>query len=189
MTIHISSRDAAAGGTSPRFSHFSGGRFLIAAFCVAFYFCFAPAQLLARDQKELDISLRAQRVLADDKGAEKLMDDTSAQPGEVVQYTATLHNKTTRQLLNVTPAIPVPVGMEYLPDTDCPTPALASIDGKTFERFPIRRTRTLIDGRTVSIEVPAKAYRALKWFPDDMPAGSTRVVAMRVRVIASNATN
>ena len=55
--------------------------------------------------------------------------------------------------------LPIPEGLEYLPKTVRPAPALASLDGKTFAPMPLKRKVRLADGREVEREVAASEYR------------------------------
>lgn len=139
----------------------------------------------AKDNKDLGIELVAQRVIALPSGGEKLKNDVAVDPGDVVQYTAVYTNHSSRPLRQVAPTLPIPVGLELIPETTSIAPALASVDGKKFEPYPIRRTQKLADGRETQVEVPASDYRALRWNPSDLAPGTALKITVRARVSTS----
>lgn len=136
----------------------------------------------AKEKQDLDIELAVHQVTRDASGSEKLTNDIAVDPGAVVQYSAVYRNTTSQSLRNLKPGLPVPHGMELLPGSVTPAPAFASIDGKTFETYPIRRTHRLPDGRMVTTEVPASQYRMLRWDAGDLSAGQSLTVVLRARI-------
>ena len=72
----------------------------------------------------------------------------------------------------------------YLPSTAAPVAAEASIDGQHFDAIPLKRHVRLADGSEVTRDVPLDEYRYLRWTLGDMPAGESRTVRARVRVIS-----
>lgn len=138
--------------------------------------------LRAKDARDLEIALTAQQVVRDAAGVETLKDHAAVEPGQLVQYTATYHNRSVLPLRNLAPTLPIPAGMEFVPGSASPAPQLASLDGKNFEPYPIRHTHRLADGREVIVEVPASAYRALRWAAGELAPGFTLVTTARARV-------
>lgn len=134
----------------------------------------------------LQITLEAGRVVTDANGRETAITDNTAEPGGLVQYRASYHNRGVLTLKSVAPTLPIPVGMFVVPDSAFPAPAWASLDGRTFERLPIRRIERLADGTAVSREVPASEFRALRWDAGTLAPGDTFVVAVRTRVDAAS---
>ena len=137
---------------------------------------------------DLGIHLAAQRVVTLASGGEQLRNDIAVDPGDVVQYTAVYKNNSARTLRQVAPTLPIPAGLELVPASTSITPTLASVDGKKFEPYPIRRTQTLADGREVQVEIPAAEYRALRWNPSDLAPGADLKITMRARVATSTTT-
>lgn len=132
---------------------------------------------------DLDIKLVAQRVLRDADGQEALQPAERAFPGDVIQYDATYHNRADKGIANVAPTLPIPTGMEYVPDSAKPAPALASLDGKLFEPIPLKRQVILPSGEVQEQEVPATEYRALRWNLGEMEAGGRTTVVARARLL------
>lgn len=169
---------------------FSGGALCGASFSLlpltfvfALLFCSTTA-LVAREREDLDISMTARRVEVS-AGTEKLVDESVAKPGDIIHYTAQFRNQSAKSLSHLAPTIPVPAGMEYVPSPNLTAPVEASLDGQTFEAIPVRRARVLADGRRVMIEIPAAAYRALRWQAGELAPGATFTAAARVRVVTN----
>lgn len=181
MKSQISLRNSALEVSS--FGASTASRVLSLAFVLGVFLA-SGVQVLAKEKKDLDITLKAHRVVRSASGDEQLSDSPSAKPGDVVQYTAVFHNNSAHPLDKVSPTIPVPAGMIYQPEAKLPAPSEASVDGKHFEPIPLRRTHRLADGRQVVVEVPTSAYRALQWRAGEISPGAEYVAAMRVRVLA-----
>lgn len=134
----------------------------------------------------LQITLKAERIVTDANGSETAVADNTAEPGGLVQYRASYHNRGVLALRSVAPTLPIPAGMLVVPDSARPAPVWASLDGHTFERLPIRRIERLADGTAISREVPVSEFRALRWDAGILVPGDTFVVAVRTRVDAAS---
>lgn len=139
----------------------------------------------AATKSDLDIALTAHQVIVSPAGKESLTSGVAAQPGDVIQYTAVYSNTGGQALRNLAPTLPIPVGMEFIAGSASPKPAFASVDGKKFEPYPIRRTLKLADGREIVAEVPASEYRALRWTASDLSPSAAVTTIARVRVAAT----
>lgn len=146
---------------------------------LALAFTLASARDAAAQTKgDVQISLIAQKVKTDAEGKEVLIAADTAKPGEVIQYDAVYLNKSRKEIHNLAPTLPIPAGMEFVAESAKPAPASASVDGKTFEAFPLVRKVTKPDGRIEEVPVPLSEYRALRWQVGDLAAGAnTRVIA------------
>lgn len=131
---------------------------------------------------DLDIRLTAQRVLAKPDGQELLQPADRAFPGDIVQYDAVYQNRGPRAISNLQPTLPIPAGMEYLPDSAKPAPAQASLDGRRFEPIPLKRRVTLASGEVREEEIPPSDYRALRWSAGDLSAAGKTTIVVRARV-------
>ena len=160
------------------------GALLGAGFILAGITWAAPASAApATAKSDLAISLTAKKVVKQPDGKEKLLAADRAFPGEVIQYDALYVNQAARPLTSVAPTLPIPNGMIFVPNSATPAPAEASLDGKSFQKIPIRRKVMTPAGEEKEEEVPATEYRALRWQPSDLAAGATTLVTARTRLV------
>ena len=145
----------------------------------------SSAQLQAREKKDLEIRLIAQRVTTDASGAECLTDIVDAAPGDVVQYTAIFLNAGDKPLRHLTPTLPIPAGMEYLAASAAPAAIAASIDGESFGPLPLIMERKLERGIEIFVEFSPRIYRALRWKVAELAPGQSITVTARAVVLAT----
>ena len=141
-----------------------------------------PVPFAALAQSPLKVSLTAQRVAVDARGGETFQPATQARPGETVEYRAAYRNPGTASVREVQATLPIPEGTEYVARTARPAPALASLDGRTFESLPLTRRVRLANGHEEVREIPAVEYRFLRWTLGSIEAGRSETVSARVRV-------
>ena len=169
----------------------AGRRFLSALFAVALlaaaYPGATPAFAQSAPKNPVAILLTAQKVTKDAEGKEQLKPADRALPGEVVQYDALYKNTSSAGVKNLAPTLPIPTGLEFLPETVSPMPAFASVDGRTFAPFPLVRKVAKPDGTIEEQAVPASEYRALRWATGDLEAGKSVVVSARARLAMNRA--
>jgi len=135
----------------------------------------------------LDNEIAAKKVVKSTDGKERLLPADRAFPGEVIQYDALYQNQSAKPLSGVSPTLPIPSGMIFVPESATPAPAEASLDGKSFQPIPILRKVTLPNGDEKMEEVPATEYRALRWRAGDLAAGAkTTVTARTMLALAGN---
>lgn len=128
-------------------------------------------------------TLTAARVTKQTNGQEKLASADQAKPGDVLEYRVDYHNSTQGAIGNLVATLPIPPnGVDFLPGTDQPRGAQASLDGQTFAPIPLMRTVKLADGRTVKQPVPTTEYRFLRWSLGALPAAAHKTVSARVRL-------
>jgi uncharacterized repeat protein (TIGR01451 family) len=143
----------------------------------------SPSVQSANAKNDLAISLTAKRVIKQADGKEKLLAADRAFPGEVIQYDALYVNQTAKPLTSVSPTLPIPNGMIFVPNSATPAPAEASLDGKSFQKIPIMRKVTTPAGEEKEEEIPATEYRALRWQAGDLAAGATTTVTARTKLV------
>ncbi len=139
----------------------------------------------AQSKEPVVITLTAQKVLPGSDGREILKAADRATPGEVIQYDALYRNQGQQNIRELEPTLPIPSGLEYLPDTAKPAPTKASLDGKTFATIPLMRQVTLPGGRVIERPVPHTEYRALRWSVGDLQAGGSATVSARAKLVAN----
>lgn len=132
----------------------------------------------------LSATLEAHKIVVAD-GKERVVAASEAKPGDVLEYRATYKNISDKPLKSVMATLPVPAtGVEYLVGSAIPTGVQASLDGAQFAPAPLKRLVKLPDGKPQQQLVPAAEYRFLRWPLGDLPAGASKVVSARVRVIS-----
>jgi len=136
----------------------------------------------AQNASDVVVTLKAQKVVRTSDGKEVLQVAEHATPGEVIQYDALYRNKGKTGVRNLQPTLPIPAGLEYLPDSAKPAPSKASVDGKNFAPIPLMRRIALPDGQTKEVPVPTSEYRALRWDLGDLDSGGNALVSARARL-------
>ena len=136
----------------------------------------------AQNANDVIVTLKASKVVKAGDGKEVLQAADRAMPGEVIQYDALYRNQGRKGVRNLQPTLPIPAGLEYLPDSAKPAPSKASIDGKNFAPIPLMRQVALPDGKTKEEAIPTSEYRALRWELGDLDAGRNAQVSARARL-------
>ena len=143
----------------------------------------------AQTKEDLKVLLTAKKVLIQADGKEILQEADRAKPGDIIEYTATYINQSKGPIRKLEPNLPVPEGMEYIPDSAKPKPAKASLDGKNFESIPIKSKAKGPDGQMAEKEVPPTKYKALRWYLPELARGEQAIVSARVRVGITTSPN
>jgi hypothetical protein len=141
-----------------------------------------PAIAFGQAPGDVQVTLKAQKVLRAADGKEILSPAERAFPGEVIQYDAAYKNQGRGGVKHLQPTLPIPRGLEYLPESANPAPSQASLDGKNFAPIPLKRAVTLPDGQVKHEPVPYSEYRALRWELGDLDSGKTALVSARARI-------
>lgn len=149
-----------------------------------FAFAAMVATGLAGANDDLAATLTARKVAVVD-GKESKTPAGTAKPGDVIEYQASYRNQSAKELRNVQPTLPIPEGSQFITDALKPAPVAASINGRDFDTFPLKRTITLPDGTKHVVDVPLAEYRALRWTIGTLAPKATSSVAARVRIVTS----
>lgn len=120
------------------------------------------------------------------EGKEQLQQTQTAQPGDLLEYLIKYENVSDQKIHELKPLLPVPEGMEFVPDSSTVGNQFASTDGTTFSAIPLTHEIKLPDGRTIIEKVPFADYRFIKWHVEEMAAGETVVLNARVKVLGNN---
>ena len=75
-----------------------------------------------QNANDVVVTLKAQKVERTRDGKEVLRVADRAIPGEVIQYDAVYRNQGKKGIRNLQPTLPIPSGLEYLPDSAKPAP-------------------------------------------------------------------
>lgn len=133
---------------------------------------------------EVKVVLTANKIVVVN-GKEQMEASDKAKPGEVIEYVAEYRNTGNAPVTNVVATLPVPAGMEFLPETAQPQQLMASTDEHNFAPVPLKRKVSGPDGKTVEQLVPYSEYRSLRWTLGKISGGDTRSVKARMKVKAS----
>ena len=132
----------------------------------------AGTKVFAADTQAVDVRLQAFQVVAQEKGGEKLVPATAAEPGDTIEYQVTYQNNGKAPAKAVAATLPVPEG------------AMAYLDGKKFAPLPLTR-EVVRNGKRVTETVPPSEYRFLRWDLGDLAPGKSATVTSRMRVGAA----
>ena len=135
----------------------------------------------ARAAGDVTVELTANRVTRS-QGRDVLAPAEQARPGDLIQYRALYRNAGKGEARGFAATLPIPRGTHYVPGSATPRRVEASLDGRTFAPVPLLRKERTADGRTVTREVPASEYVALRWSLGLLPANQSREVTARVRI-------
>lgn len=149
---------------------------------VAIVVCSVMLSAAARAEEALKVTLEVKKVVVDVNGKEALQNADSAQPGDLLQYTAVYHNVSKKGLKGLEATLPIPTYTEYQPDSVKPAGARASWDRAHFQSIPLKRIVKRENGVDIEQMVPYAEYRALRWYPGDLAAGEEKRFSTRVRV-------
>jgi len=130
---------------------------------------------------EVKVVLAAHKIVKTD-GTEQSVPGDKAKPGDVIEYVATYKNTDSKPATNVAATLPIPRGMEYIPNTASPERVMASTDDEHYASVPLKRTVKDASGKPVEELVPYSEYRSLRWQLGAMPGGATRDVKARMKV-------
>ncbi|HEY7402040.1 MAG TPA: hypothetical protein VIB39_00835 [Candidatus Angelobacter sp.] len=130
---------------------------------------------------EVKVELKASKIVVVN-GAEQKQSADKAKPGEIIEYVAEYRNTAKTSVSNVVATLPVPPGMEYVPDTAEPAQVMASTDDHNYSPVPLKRSVRGADGKMVEQLVPFSEYRSLRWKLGDIQGGASKSVKARMKV-------
>ena len=130
---------------------------------------------------EVKVVLTANKIVLVN-GKEQKESSDKAKPGEVIEYVAEYRNTGKAPVTNVVATLPVPAGMEFVPEAAQPQQIMASTDEKTYAPVPLKRKVTGADGKPVEQVVPYPEYRSLRWNLGEIQGGGSKSVKARMKV-------
>jgi uncharacterized repeat protein (TIGR01451 family) len=132
-------------------------------------------------QAEVKVILLASKIVKVD-GTEHKESSDKAKPGDIIEYVAEYKNTDKSPVKNVIATLPVPAGMEYVPQTAVPNDVMASTNGTTYAPVPLKKTVRNASGQTVQELVPYSEYRSLRWSLGDIAGEMSKSVRARMKV-------
>jgi uncharacterized repeat protein (TIGR01451 family) len=130
---------------------------------------------------EVKVVLTANKIVIVN-GAEQRQSSEKAKPGEIIEYVAEYRNTAKSPVSNVVATLPIPSGMEYIPDTADPAQVMASTDEHNYAPVPLKRMVRGADGKMIEQQVPYAEYRSLRWKLGEIQGESSKSVKARMIV-------
>lgn len=142
----------------------------------------APGLLYAQGSDNLLSELSAFKVKASKDGDQVLEKAERAHPGDIIEYQLSYKNAGRTTIRSLTPVLPIPEGMVFIPDTTSAIRLVASLDGKSYSEVPIQREVEDEDGNIETVTVPFEEYRFLKWFIVELRSEKDVLLKARMQV-------
>lgn len=131
----------------------------------------------------LNVDLSVYKVSTRPDGQEWVEPAVHVVPGDLLEYRAVYRNAGDRTARDTWATLPVPpADVVYESATHLPPPLQASLDGKSFESLPIKRTVVRPNGVREEQLVPVHEFRALRWRLGDLPPGKSAMISARMRL-------
>lgn len=128
---------------------------------------------------QITVELTAFKVVKN-AGKETLQPADKMKPGETVEYKAVYKNPDNSAVRDVKAVLPVPTGMQFVPNTAVPAAPMASTDGVNYAKLPLMRKVKGADGQMHDEPVPYSEYRSLRWDLGQIPGGGSKTVSARM---------
>lgn len=130
---------------------------------------------------EVKVVLKASKIVVVN-GVEQQQSADKAKPGDIIEYVAEYRNTAKSPVSDVVATLPIPSGMEYLPDTADPAQVMASTDQHNYAPVPLKRKVRGADGTMVEELVPFSEYRSLRWKLGEIQGEGSKSVKARMKV-------
>ena len=137
---------------------------------------------------EVTVQLTAYKVVKN-AGKETLSAADKMMPGETVEYKAVYKNTNKSAVHDVKASLPIPQGMQFVPNTAVPAAPMASTDGVKFSKLPLMKQVKGADGKMHEEPVPYSEYRSLRWDLGEIPAGGSKTVSARMLLTSAQDVN
>ncbi|MES3020817.1 MAG: hypothetical protein V4857_04450 [Pseudomonadota bacterium] len=140
----------------------------------------APAPATPAEKPVVSVSLTQTKIVTGAGGREREVDAKSVRPGDVIEYQATYTNNSKLPVKGLLAGLPIPEGLEYLPNSAKPGGAIVKAAAKQgeFAAEPLMR-----NGAAGKPEpVPYNEYRSLRWEIGQLKAGASVTVRARAKV-------
>lgn len=133
-------------------------------------------------EEAINVALNVLKVERAAGGEEVFVGAETIRPGDVLQYQIVYKVMGKDEVLELLAQLPIPEGMEYIPDSARPAKVQASVEGKDFSPLPLQRRVKTADGQDSLEEIPPLSYRALGWPMRGLAPGDEVMVSARLRV-------
>lgn len=140
----------------------------------------SPAPDVQSGKAIVSVNLTQMKIVTGPDGREKQVDAASVRPGDVIEYQATYTNNGKQPVKGLLAGLPVPEGLEYLPNSAKPGGSIvkAALKHGDYAAEPLVRKGP--SGKPES--VPYNEYRVLRWEIGQLKAGASVTVSARAKV-------
>jgi len=129
----------------------------------------------------IDVQLTVMKIEST-AGGEVFVPAETIRPGDLLQYEIVYRIKGEDEVLELLAQLPIPEGMEYVPDSAQPPKVLGSLGGSDFSPLPLPGKNPLPSGPEPSMKIPPVKYRTLGWTMRGLAPGDEFTVSARLRV-------
>lgn len=139
----------------------------------------ASAATQASNERGISSKITASLLTVDANGQETLVPidaNTRLQSGNIIEYHGYFTNNNVDRVRKMTVTMTIPEQVELL-RVISPEFGLASVDGATFSRMPLK---TIVNGQRQ--DVPLTYYRTLRWDLEGLGLNETTVVKYRAKL-------
>lgn len=143
------------------------------------FFMALPTQ--GEESGAIDVQLTVMKI-ASLQGKEVLTPAETIRPGDMLQYEIVYRIKGQDEVLELLAQLPIPEGMEYVPNSAKPPKVLVSLDGVDFSPLPLPDKFKLVDGQESPEKIPTVKYRTLGWAMRGLAPGDEFTVSARLKV-------
>lgn len=141
------------------------------AFALGLSVAVSATALFATEKPAVSGELQAWLVTETADGSERLIEASSAEPGQVMEFRIAFTNGGETPVDGIQVVDPIPENTRFIADShaaDVTAAFQVSIDGgDTFESEPVVRVETLADGSQQEVIVPPSQYTHVRWLADE----------------------
>ena len=134
------------------------------------------------------VTIELKQFTVTQQGAKEILEGTTTvKPGDVIEYQATYHNRDKTPVNGLVATLPIPVGMEYLPQSGKKnSPTLAATEDQKYESIPLVKNVKTKDGLLKKETISFADYRGVRWNIGTLKAGEDAKVLVRARVAVND---
>jgi uncharacterized repeat protein (TIGR01451 family) len=142
----------------------------------------ASLPLQAQQPAPVESKLEQRKVVRAADGKESFAPAGAVKPGDEIEYVATYRNLSRSSVKNLEATLPIPANTEFVPGSQKPAAARASLDSRSWGDVPLKR-KVQRDGREIEEQVPYREYRYLRWPAAELGGEKVLTYTARVRVL------
>ena len=147
--------------------------------------CIYHLEANAQNDEPVSSELKVFKITIDASGDEMALEVSETQPGDTLEYRLTYTNNTAEAISNLVPTLPIPEGMQFIPNSASPeiNKASTSMLENDFAPIPLTRTVMTDDGEQITKEISESEYRRLQWTVPALSGKESITLSARVIVV------